>query len=560
MKRMFAFLMAAIMALPLICTTALAEEDTGHTFVVDNTVEGYEYTLYQMFTGDIAPNPASKDDDDKYILSNVKWGSSVLPETQAAMYSMFNLPADKHNATGVAEAIVEAYDSDSNLFHNMMAYMAAQGKTGGASLQPYKNLALGTYTVNESETTGYGATGIPNGYYLVRNTAVPSGDPNAAYSDYIIKVVGADLIANTKAETTNTIKQLQDVNDSNSEGLSSLKDSADYDIGDAIPYTLTATLPMNYGAYTNNILVEGKRQSAYYLRFEDDMCQGLTWDGTAKIYYGDDTVGEDITFTALKGDKITVDGQEITPNSAYDNGTIWSYDCGNLKVTHPELDAEDTIRVEYTATLNSHALIGSTGNKNQHRIIFSNNPTSPSDLTSSAYDVNVVYTYKTVFHKVNEKEQPLNGADFALEKYIASTDTWVDVTELHAGDNNPYKTGDASGSTFTFYGLDDGQYRLTETVTPAGYNTIDPIEFEISATHTDGDVPELTELSGTDGDSFTMESDVTLATLTSTIKNQPGVVLPASGGMGTTLLYVVGGILVAGSVVALVVKRRAQAE
>ncbi|MBR3326389.1 MAG: hypothetical protein IKG22_03600, partial [Atopobiaceae bacterium] len=266
--------------------------------------------------------------------------------------------------------------------------------------------------------------------------------------------------------------------------------------------------------------------------------------------------------TAVTGSKITVDGQEVTLNSAYDNGTIWSYDCGNLKETHPELKAEDTIRVEYTATLNTHALIGSTGNKNQHRVIFSNNPTSPSDLNSSAYDVNVVYTYKAVFNKVNEKEQPLIGADFALEKYIASTDTWVDVTELHTGNdvNNPYKTGDTSGSTFAFYGLDDGRYKLTEIVTPAGYNTIDPIEFEINATHTDGDVPELTELSGTDGDSFTMESDVTLATLTSTIKNQPGVVLPASGGMGTTLLYVVGGILVVGSAVALVVKRRAQAE
>ena len=547
-KRLLALVMSALLALPLLCMTALAQDDTTgttYTFVVNNKEEGYTYVLYQMFTGDVTTI------DDEYVLSNVEWGSSVPTETQSAMYSMFGLSDSGQTAARVAEEIAGSNNSD--LFHSMMSYMAAQGKTGGASLQPYKYLeGPKEFAVNGETKTGYGLTGLPAGYYLVRNTGVPANDSDAAYSDYIIEVAGADVFAEPKTDTAKTIKKLKDVNDSSSSGLTDWQDSADYDIGDTIPYELVATLPQNFSAFSTY---------GYSLKFEDDLCPGLTWDGTATIYYGSsDTTGTSIKFEPVTGMEIEHDGETETINSAYTDGTVWMYDCGDLLDSKRNLGLTggDTIRVEYTATLNENASVGPTGNANRHRIIFSNNPTNKYDFNASSYDLVKVFTYATVFTKVDDDGEPLSGADFTLEKKVGNE--WVDVTKLHtgAGARNPTKSVSGNGSAqnvFTFSGLDDGDYRLRETTTPAGYNTMDDQEFTISATHdASSDEPKLISLSGTDGKEFTMKANMSTATLSAEIENYAGVVLPTSGGAGTKLIYTAGVALVVVSM--LVINRK----
>ena len=107
--------------------------------------------------------------------------------------------------------------------------------------------------------------------------------------------------------------------------------------------------------------------------------------------------------------------------------------------------------------------------------------------------------------------------------------------------------------TFVWEGLDDGDYKLVETTTPAGYNSISDILFTISAEHEkSSDNPQLTSLTG--GDLFT--GVVRTGQLTADIVNQAGNTLPSTGGMGTTIFYVVGSILVIGAVVLLVSKKR----
>ena len=117
---------------------------------------------------------------------------------------------------------------------------------------------------------------------------------------------------------------------------------------------------------------------------------------------------------------------------------------------------------------------------------------------------------------------------------------------------------------FTFSGLDDGYYRLTETKAPEGYNKLEsPIEFTISATHDENSSdPKLTDLTGnvTSGEatftsSLTGETD---GSLTTNVVNKSGTQLPSTGGIGTTIFYVVGGILMAGAAVLLITKRRAE--
>ncbi|MCI5484375.1 MAG: prealbumin-like fold domain-containing protein, partial [Clostridiales bacterium] len=128
-------------------------------------------------------------------------------------------------------------------------------------------------------------------------------------------------------------------------------------------------------------------------------------------------------------------------------------------------------------------------------------------------------------------------------------DTWTTVKEF---------TVDETTTSFTFSGLDDGNYRLTETVTPAGYNTIDPIEFTVNAEHDVlSDNPALTSLSGnaTNGE-LTFTSNTTEGSLSADVVNNAGSTLPETGGIGTTIFYVLGGVLVLAAVVLLVTKKR----
>ena len=210
------------------------------------------------------------------------------------------------------------------------------------------------------------------------------------------------------------------------------------------------------------------------------------------------------------------------------------------------------ITVEYTATLNNNAVLGSAGNPNEVYLEYSNNPNKSeegdNETGTTPKDVVIVFTYKTIVNKVDEKGDALTGAEFTLEKYNKKTDKWEAITVVKNDE----------GTTFTFSGLDDGNYRLTETKTPAGYNTIKPIEFTITAEHDVlSDNPALTSLNGnvTTGE-ITFTSNVTDGSLSTDVVNKAGSTLPETGGMGTTIFYILGGLLVLFAVVFLVAKKR----
>ena len=145
---------------------------------------------------------------------------------------------------------------------------------------------------------------------------------------------------------------------------------------------------------------------------------------------------------------------------------------------------------------------------------YSRNPNKSGDGTPETGDTpedkNIVFTYKTVFDKIDENKTALSGADFKLEKKVGND--WVDVTTLGKS-AHPKKIGSSAqnSTTFEFQGLDDGEYRLTEIFTPAGYNTIAPIDFAITATHDkEKDDPKLTDLQA---NGLTMTQDLAAAIL-----------------------------------------------
>jgi len=225
------------------------------------------------------------------------------------------------------------------------------------------------------------------------------------------------------------------------------------------------------------------------------------------------------------------------------------------------VEAGSIISVEYTSTLNDQAVIGSTGNKNTSHVTYTNNPNDKQagENGETPDDVVIVFTYKTIVNKVtknpnydpkvegSEEYIPLKGAGFTLYKKNASGIYEAVGSELKGEDM----------TTFTWSGLDDGDYKLVETTTPSGYNTIADIEFTISAGHVDGDIPYLNTLSGNVASgTATFTAVVNDGSLSTDVVNNSGAQLPSTGGIGTTIFYVLGSVLVIGAAVLLVTKKR----
>lgn len=499
-------------------TISVASDDT-HT-----------YTVYQILTGTLIAGESK--------LGNPQWGADAA-QTDPATVNAF---IESITAAGLTNVQIDDL-------------VKAQLKSDAA----------GQGTVSSSNSLD-----VVPGYYLLVDTTENLADGDAKSLNMV--AVFNDITITPKKGTVESEKHVDDQNDSDSTDHSELKDSADYDIGDSIPYTLTMTLPDDYANYKQ-----------YKIVFTDDMSAGLTYNNDAKIFYGEaDTTGTSITFVEGGTSSYT------TPSA----GKVYTYTIANLKAAdatdaQKALTAGSVITIKYTATLNSNAVIGSAGNPNKYKVDFSSNPNQDAsgtpDTNDTPWDTNIVFTYKTVFNKVDQEGNALTGADFTLYKFVENANgadtyngkkgTWTDVTTLGSGNNKPSKvkaahtTGEgadaktAENAKFTFSGIDAGVYKLVESATPAGYNTLEDQIFTITATHDlVSDNPALTELTGTDGASFTMTPNITDASLTADIENKQGAELPSTGGIGTTIFYIIGAILVIGAGVILVTRRRMSAK
>lgn len=507
-KKLASLLLALVMALSL-AVTAFADESTTYSITINNSTAGHTYEAYQIFTGGLATNEAGNK-----VLSNIVWGSGVSEAGQTAL--------------GDAAAKTETLKTE------------ADAKAFAKAVAPYLTTAAGSAnTVTDGK---YVISGLAAGYYLVKDQDGSLIGDNDSYTEYIIQVVG-NVTATPKSDVPEVQKKVKDINDSTDTTKTDWQDSADYDIGDSIPFQLKATLADNVSSYTT-----------YKVVFHDTLSKGLTYNKDAKVYIdGTETNGFTVTAT------VNADGTTTLTVSCDD---VKALGAGNSSV----------ITVEYTAKLNENAVLGSAGNPNEVYLEYSNNPNKSeegnNETGETPKDVVIVFTYKTIINKVDSETKPLTGAAFKLEKLIkgedGAADTWTTVKEFAV---------DGTTTSFTFSGLDDGQYKLTETKTPVGYNTIDPIYFVIEATHGEtADVPTLktlnaylTDANGNkqtemkDGESVNIDLgtvDLTAGSITTTVVNKSGSELPSTGGIGTTIFYVLGGVLVLAAVVLLVTKKR----
>ena len=494
-----AFALVLAMAVP-----AWAEgAEATYTLTINNANGTYE--AYQIFSGDLSVNEAGKK-----VLSNIQWGSGVDATKMGG-----------ESAATVAESLTKS----------ALAESFAESLVSNSKLSSVKAIAKA-----KNETAVF--TGLSAGYYLVKNSSIDSGK---TYTDFILEVVG-NTTANHKGDVPDVEKKVEEKNDSTG-AATTWGATADYDVDDEINFELTGTLPESYGRYAN-----------YKYVFHDTMTNMTYKDGSVKVYYVKD------------GNTNRV---EISSGfaSTWDNGAKkLTVTFNDLKTAVSGLAHGDKIVVTYTATLDANAVVGGNGNPNKVKLEYSNNPNGDGTGETPEKTV-VVFTYKTIINKVTKgtdgNNVPLAGAEFTLSKFIASesgSDTvTVNDTEYHGTWNRgvtvtPTNTGNIA-NVFTFSGLDAGIYRLTETKTPEGYNTIDPVYFEIVATNNETKVTSM-EGKAVNGSEISFTANETSGSLSADVINNAGTTLPSTGGMGTTVFYVVGGGLMAVAVVLLVTKKR----
>lgn len=487
MKKAMKKLMAALLAVAMVCAMAIpafaAVDISSHTF-----------EAYQIFVGDI----------NEGTLSNVTWGSNVTdPTFLTALKADNSAYAACTDAKGVAEVL-----STTPSLANDFAKFAANHVTGSA-------VASGT-----------GSVTLPSaGYYLIVDTTNVAGVHDAKNLS-LLKVSGATtVIPQVKTDIPTLEKKVKDINDTT--GVESdWQDSADYDIGDTIPYKLTATLG-NVSNFDN-----------YYVKFVDTMTNLTYVDGSASVK---------IDTTTLNSSQYTLTWNETSKTLEIEITDVKALGAVNSSV----------ITVEYNATLDSSAVIGSVGNPNYAHLVFSNNPNGEG-TGKTPEDKNIVFTYKVDADKVNPEGTELPGAAFELFKHVKDSSgnlIWKSTGVMNATKNSDgtYTITDADNVTkFKWNGIDDGDYKLVEVVTPAGYNTMAELFFTVTATHSENSAdPILLTLSG---DSFT--GDVNTGILTSQIVNNRGTTLPGTGGIGTTIFYVIGGGLMVAAAILLITKKR----
>ena len=386
--------------------------------------------------------------------------------------------------------------------------------------------ATATVSKNAATDGKYTATftNLDYGYYVVAVPGATVADTNSQYAA-LVRVHSTSVDAEIKGALPTVDKKVQ-VNGTG-------KDATDAKIGDTLTFTLTSTIP-DMSAY-----------NTYTFNFKDTLSKGLTFGQVDSVKVGD---------TAL-----TTDTDYTVATAPADNGkTLLTVTMKNFK--KQQANAGKKITVTYTATLNENAVVGGAGNVNSAKIQYSNNPSTNGTGESEPSKVRV-FTYgftvdKYTGDQYTDAATRLAGAEFTLAHKDGSAISFVQVSAGSATANAVYrvaKAGETGTTTITtpangkvvFEGLKNGEYTLTETKAPAGYNKLaSAIGVKVNGQNNGTDTTNATVTITYNNDNGN-DYNQTASNGVIPVQNKSGAILPGTGGMGTIAFTVIGVLVIA---------------
>lgn len=502
MKRIFTLMLALMMVLALSVTAFAAGP---YTITINNSAADHTYEAYQIFAGDLETA------NGKTVLTNITWGSGVTAQGQAAL----------GDAAAKAESLTT--EEDARAFARAVApYLTNPAESTAGN---------GTYTI----------ANLDSGYYLVKDKDNTLTNADDFYTAYLMKVVG-NMTAAPKGDKPTLNKQIKH-NENGEWGV-----VGDNQIGDTVEFRTITKVPDTAG-YTK-----------YDYIIHDTMSAGLTSNVTSSA---------DVTIKVNDTTVLTTEYYIVTATGNSFSATVDILQA----IADGKMNANDQLYTYYTGVLNTDAKVYDEGKQdNVAYLEYSNNPHVDTEKGKTPEKKVYDWTFKMGINKVNENGGQLTGAKFALSKngtlkvadmncndegIPAVTTGLIAMVKISDGEYRVAVDGDTNvvyvvdAGNPVIKGLDDAvDYYLYETKAPAGYNLLsEPVHFKISAAYNE------------DGSNYT---DVTVTvgaaaasnTLSANVVNKSGSTLPETGGIGTTIFYVLGSLLVVGAGVVLITRKR----
>lgn len=523
MKKVFAAAAAIATVFGLAATTvATANAADGATLTVstaDAKFVGKTVNAYKMFSATVGGEGANK--AVSYTLTDT-WKPFFMDSTASGLNG-----ATDANVNDKANEYVSELAGD-----NLVAF--ATKASNWAQTQAKNITADKTATVSAGATNGnYTATftGLDYGYYVVAVPGATLANTSGQYAT-LVSVDSTNVNANIKGSLPTVDKKVQ----VNGNGA----DTADAKIGDTLTFTLTSTIP-DMSAY-----------DTYTFNFKDTLSKGLT--------YGDIT---SVTVEGVDAPLVKDTDYTVTTTPAATGNTLLTVGMTDFK-NKQQTNAGKKITVTYTATLNENAVVGGAGNVNSATIQYSNDPSSTGTGESEPDKVRV-FTYGFTVDKYtgdnyNDAATRLAGAEFTLTaKGDTSAIKFVQVNAGSATEDAVYrvaKAGETAGTTTTittpangkvvFQGLKNGEYTLTETKAPAGYNKLaSAIGVKVNGSNDGTDTTNATVNITYNNDNNDTTYDQTASNGVIPVQNKSGAILPGTGGMGTIAFTVIGVLVIA---------------
>lgn len=468
--------------------------------------------------------------------------------------------------------VVKKISEESDMFAFAAAALAA-AKTA--------NITPGTATAG-ADAESVIISDLPLGYYVVED-----GGEATPISALILDTTNPNVIAVIKADKPSVDKKIDGDKDTDDNTTGDVENN-NAAVGDKVPYKVTSKVPDMTG-YTK-----------YYFVVNDTLSKGLTFNNDVAITVGNKTLVKDTDYT-------------VTSTKNTDGTTSVKIVFKNFIQYKEQTGA--AITITYSANVNENAVIGVAGNPNEVTLTYSHDPNqmddgdpenpdepdSDSPVGETPKEITRTYVTDIELIKVDPQKNRLTGAEFKIEgtklnTVLVRTDVYtedangtywklkdgsyttddpnaegmdqskyestntkytkgIETTTIEKAENVTYTGTVGADGVLCFEGLSAGTYTITEIKAPNGYNLLkDPITVTIGFT---APVAPSTDCiwtyTGTDVVNGTNTNHVT-------VTNQTGSELPSTGGTGTTLFYLIGGILVLVAGVLLVTKKRMSAE